>query len=333
MATLVGGHPDSFRTMGYRPFRFAISFGGSPSRAELLAAIRRAEAAGFSVVATADHISSRHAVMPLLATAAQVSALRVSPMVIANDYRHPVMVARDGATIDILSEGRFELGIGTGWIEEQYRAAGISYDDPKTRVDRFEEAIAVIKGCWSGEPVTHAGRYYQVTDATCPRPVQLPHPPLLIAGSGRRMLTLAGREASIVGISPLGRVASGFEHFDPAMGSSATRIDEQLTWIREGAGLRFDDLELSVMAHHLQVTDDVDATAAQLASEWDSTPELVLASPHVFIGPTGRIIETLQERRERYGISYVVFASANLAAVESIVNKLAEDPVHVDSQI
>jgi probable F420-dependent oxidoreductase len=309
--------------MGHRPFRFAISFGGTPSRPELVAAIRRAETAGFEVVATADHISSRLAVMPLLSTAAEVSSMRVSPMVIANDYRHPVVVARDGATLDILSEGRFELGIGTGWIEEQYRAAGISYSDPKTRVDRFEEAIAVVKGCWSGAPFTHTGRHYQVTEVTCPRPVQRPHPPLLIAGSGRRMLTLAGREADIVGISPLGRVASGFEHFQPAMGSSVTRIDEQLAWIREGAGPRFDEIELSVMAHHLETSDDLHATAADLASEWGSTPELVLGSPHVLIGPIGRIIEALQERRERYGISYVVFGSADLESVKPIVEKLA----------
>lgn len=309
--------------MGHRPFRFALSFGGSPSRAELVDAIRRAEAAGFEVVASADHISSRHAVMPLLATVAQISHLRVSTMVIANDYRHPVVVARDGASIDILSEGRFELGIGTGWIEEQYRAAGISYDDPKTRVDRFEEAIAVIKGCWGGEPFTYSGEHYDVTQVTCPRPLQQPHPPLLIAGSGRRMLTLAGREADIVGISPLGRIASGFEHFEPAMGSSASRIDEQLDWIRAGAGPRFDEIELSVMAHHVQLTDDLDAIAADLASEWSSTPELVVGSPHVFVGSTRRITETLQERRERYGISYVVFGSADLEAVEPIVGELA----------
>lgn len=158
--------------------------------------------------------------MPVLSTAAEISSMRVSPMVIANDYRHPVILARDAATLDILSEGRLELGIGTGWIEDQYLSAGIPYDDPKTRVDCFEESIAAIKGCWSGEPFTFSGDHYRIAEVECPRPAQMPHPPLLIAGSGRRMLGIAGREADIVGISPLTGVVSGFEHFGPAMATS-----------------------------------------------------------------------------------------------------------------
>jgi probable F420-dependent oxidoreductase len=289
----------------------------------LATAIRRAEAAGFEVVSSADHISSRLAVMPLLSAAAEMSSMRISPMVLANDYRHPVIVARDSATLDVLSEGRFELGIGTGWIKEQYDSAGIPYDDAKTRVDRFEESITVIKGCWSGKPFTFTGDHYRVSAVHCPSPVQRPHPPLLIAGSGRRMLRIAGREADIVGISPLRRTNSGFEHFGPAMATSGDRIEEQLTWVEDSAGGRFTELELSVMAHNVDISDDHFAVAARRAEEWGATPEQVLDSPHVLIGSAGRIIDTLQERRERHGISYVVFLGGDLEEVEPIVAHLA----------
>jgi probable F420-dependent oxidoreductase len=309
--------------MGHRPFRFGISFGGTPTRTELVTAIKRAETAGFDIVSTADHISSRLAVMPVLSLAAEISSMRVGSMVFANDYRHPVVVSRDSATLDILSEGRFELGIGTGWIKEQYDAAGIAYDDAGTRVDRLAEAISVIRGCWTGKPFSFAGVHYQLDQVTCPSPHQIPHPPVLIAGSGRRMLTLAGQEADIVGISPLGRTAWGFEQFGPSLATSSHRIAAQLDWIRDAAGGRFDDLELSVMAHHLEITDDVVGTATHLASSWGSTPQQIVESPHVFLGPTGRVIETLQERRERYGISYVVFLGADLEAVEPVVGRLA----------
>lgn len=309
--------------MKERPFRFGISFGGTPTRAELVSAIRRAEEFGFDIVCTADHISSRLAVMPLLSTAAEVSSMRVSPMVIANDFRHPVVVARDSATLDILSEGRFELGIGTGWIKRHYDSASISYDDPKTRVRRFREAIAVIKGCWRGEPFTFSGDHYQMAGVTSPPPYQRPHPPLLIGGSGRSMLTLAGREADIVGISPLRPVASSFDHFDPSLGDSGTRVEQQLRWIREGAGARIDGIEISVMAHHLEISDDVEGRAAELAASWGSTPGQILESPHVYLGSVPQIVETLLERRERYGISYVVFLGADLELVGPIVGRLA----------
>jgi probable F420-dependent oxidoreductase len=249
--------------------------------------------------------------------------MRVSPMVIANDYRHPVVVARDGASLDILSEGRFELGIGTGWIKEQYDSVGLAYDPPSVRVDRFEEALQVILGCWSGEPFTFTGTHYQVEGVTCPRPVQQPRPPVLIAGSGRRMLTLAGRVADMVGISAVGGANTGLADFGGALGGSGSRIEEQLDWVKTGAGQRFDDVVISVYAHHLRVGDDIEGAADELAATWGTTPEQVLASPHVLLGATGGIIELIQERRERHGISYVVFLGADLGDAEPVVSTLA----------
>lgn len=285
--------------------------------------MKKAEDFGFSVAATADHISDRHAVFPLLSTVAENSSLRVSSMVIANDYHHPVSVARQGASLDILTDGRFELGIGTGWIKTQYDAAGIAYEDGKTRVDRLEEAIELIKGCWEGTPYSLQGRHYQVTDVTCPHPVQTPRPPILVAGSGPRMLGIAGREADIVGISPLGKSASGFSDFGGGLGTSSDRVDRQLHWLRDAAGKRFTELEISVVAHHLDPDPDVDRISESLAREWGSTPEKVLESPHVFLGDEGRLRETLIERRDRWGISYVVFLNSQLPQVAGVVRDLA----------
>jgi probable F420-dependent oxidoreductase len=308
--------------MTRRPFRFGITFGGAPARSELQAAIAKAEDAGFEVIATADHLTARHSVFPFLGAVAQMSPLRVASMVVANDYRHPVVTARDAATIDILSEGRLELGIGTGWIEGQYASAGLPYSHPRTRVDRFEEALEVISGCWSGDPYTFAGTHYQVQDVTCPQPAQSPNPPLLIAGSGRRMLTIAAREADIVGISPLRPASRALSDLGPAIATSGQRIDEQLDWIRSAAGDRFDDLELNVVIHHVQVTSR-SGVLGHLTREWGATPDLIMASPHVLVGDRHQIVEKLEERRERFGITYIVFLSADFDQVAPIVRELA----------
>jgi len=259
----------------------------------------------------------------MLAVAAEISSLRISPMVMANDYRHPVLLAKDAATIDVLSDGRFELGIGTGWIEEQYNAAGIRYDPPRTRVDRFEEAIAVIKGCWSGQPFSFNGEHYQLDQVTCPRPIQRPHPPLLIAGAGRRMLRLAGQAADIVGIAPLTKGMAGFDEFGAAIATSGDRINAQLEWISQTAGERFDEIELSVMAHHVEVTADIDEAVARFAAETRTTQEQVRDSPHLLIGLVESLVETLLDHRERYGISYIVFLGDDLETVRPVVEQLA----------
>ena len=306
-----------------RPFRFGLSIGGTSGRDDFVATVHKAEASGFDVISSADHIGRRLAVLPMLAAAAEISSLRISPMVMANDYRHPVVLAKDTATIDVLSGGRFELGIGTGWIEEQYNAAGIRYDPPRVRVDRFEEAIAVIKGCWSAEPFSFVGEHYQLDQVSCPRPIQQPHPPLLIAGAGRRMLRLAGREANIAGIAPLTRGIAGFEEFGSAVATSGDRIDAQLEWIGETAGERFDEIELSVMAHHVEVTLDIDDAVARLAGETDTTQDQVRDSLHMLIGPVESLVETLLDHRERYGISYIVFLGVDLEAISPVVEQLA----------
>jgi probable F420-dependent oxidoreductase len=250
---------------------------------------------------------------------AEMSSLRVSPMVLANDYRHPVVTARDTATIDILSEGRFELGIGTGWIKDQYDAVGLAYDSARVRVDRLEEAVAVIKGVWSGEPFTFEGHHYQVDRIRGPKPIQEPHPPILIGGSGRRMMALAGREADIVGVSPLRPSLVDASESGPSMATSGGRIKTQLDWIREASGPRFHDLELSVTISHLRVTKDADAELSRLASQWGTTPNDIAQSPHMLVGSRDQIRGIIEERRENLGVSYLIFSSLVLDHVGPIV--------------
>lgn len=310
--------------VGHR-FRFGLDVGDNVGRDEFVAVVGRAEASGFAVVTGPDHVGSRlAAVLPMLTVAAEVSpSIRVSPMVLANDFRHPVVLAKDAATMDILSEGRFELGIGTGWIRHQYEAAGVTYESARIRVDRFEEAIAVIKGCWSGEPFSFAGSHYQVNKVTCPRPIQQPHPPILIAGSGPRMLKIAGREADIVSISPGTPGSSTFEKFGSDLATSGDRLTAQVDWIRQGAGPRFDEIELSVFAHHVDVTNDMDQKTQEFAAQTQTTLDAVIQSPHVLIGSTSAVVEMLLDRRERHGISYIIFDAADLDAVEPVVSQLA----------
>ncbi len=309
--------------MSARPFRFALTIGDSRDRSSFIDTVRRAEDAGFDVLAGVDHIGPPLGVIPMLAFAAEISRLRVSSMVAANDYRHPVLLARDAATIDVLSEGRFELGIGTGWIEAQYESAGILYDRPAVRVDRLEEAIAIIKGCWGNQGFHFRGEHYQV-DLTekLPKPTQEPHPPLLIAGAGPRMLRLAGREADIVGIT----MTHGHTSFDtlvPAIAASGDRLAEQLSWVREAAGDRFPEIELSVMVHQLIAASDVDSTALSIAEAAGTTKARTLDSPHVLVGPPERMIDTLVARRELLGLSYVVFRGVHLEDVAPVVTQLA----------
>ena len=304
--------------MTERRFRFALTVDGR-DRATLTEMIRKAEDFGFEVIAGVDHIGPPAGVFPMLTWVAQLTSLRVSPMVAANDYRHPVMLAKDCATIDVLSDGRFELGIGTGWIREQYESAGLRYDRGGTRVDRLTESLAVLKGCWTGEPFRFRGKHYQVDLVGSPVPAQRPHPPVLIAGAGRRMLRLAGREADIVGIT-LTYGHSGFDTFDPAIATSGTHIADQLSWVRQGAGDRFPELELNAMIHrYFESTADAEAYAA----DSNATSDDVHASPHILVGTTARMVETLQQRRADHGLSYIVIRWPYLDALGPVVSELA----------
>jgi probable F420-dependent oxidoreductase len=226
------------------------------------------------------------------------------------DYRHPVLVHRMAATLDVVSEGRLELGLGAGWMRADYDAAGLSYDPPGARIDRLTEAIAIVKGLFSGEAVTFKGTHYVIDGLVgVPTAVQRPHPPLLIGGGGRRMLRLAGREADIVGVNANLRAGDIGTH--SVLDVSWEGMADKVAWAREGAvgaGRDPDAIELSMAQWLLHVDDSrrvTDAMLTKLGSRLRVDPEWLEAAPGVVVGSVSRCVEKLEELRERLGISYI----------------------------
>ncbi|MBV9708541.1 MAG: TIGR03621 family F420-dependent LLM class oxidoreductase, partial [Chloroflexi bacterium] len=220
--------------------------------------------------------------------------------------------------LDMLSSGRFELGIGTGYLLDDYQQAGIAFEEPKVQVDRFSEALHIIKRYFTDEVVNFAGKYYNVTNLKGSLThVQKPYPPIYMGSGGKRMLTIAGREADIISVGPR-NVSQGLNLTD----STAEPILQKLGWVREAAGERFDQLELGSMIFVMIITDHQMHAAQQVASKFGITPEQALDSLHILIGTVDQIIETLQIRRERYGISYVHAHDEHLETLAPIVSRL-----------
>lgn len=317
-----------------RPFRFGvISETVQPGEA-WLDHVRRVEALGYDTLLIRDHLvpdffGDQLAPVPaLLAAALMTTRLRVGTMVLDNDFRHPALLAKEAATVDYLSGGRLELGLGAGWLRAEYERAGIAYDPAGTRIDRLEEALAVLNGLFAGEPLAFSGRHYRIDGLTLfPRPCQRPRPPILIGGGKRRVLTLAGREADIVGILTTS-VASGVVE-DFAEERLPAAVERKLSWVREGAGARFEQLELSFIPTVI-LTDDRVAAAERLIAKrcWHGiTPDDVLGMPSMLIGTTAEIVEQLLERRARYGFSYYVVSDQALDAFAPVVAELGTRPV------
>lgn len=313
-----------------RPLRFGLMSDLVTGRDELVETARRAESLGFSTYLMRDHFTEEDfgpqlAPIAALATAAAVTTrLRVGSLVFCNDYRHPALLAKEAATLDVLSGGRFELGLGAGFSRGEYARAGIPFDVPRARVDRLEESIEVLTSLFGGTPATHAGRHYTISALEgFPTPLQRPRPPLLIAGNGRRMLAIAARRADIVNLMPVTTTTGAVT--DEVEGRLATTVEERIAWIRRAAGERLDRLELSTgMA--LRVTDDPVGAAEGLMRDrgWEGvTPEQVLEMPTVFMGTVEEIVETLLERRRRYGFSYYVVPQALMEAAAPIVERAA----------
>jgi probable F420-dependent oxidoreductase len=238
------------------PFRFGVNVGPSRSQAEWAEKARKVEGLGYDALTVPDHLAEFFAPMPALVSAAEATkTLRVGTNVLNNDFRHPVLVAREAATVDLLTGGRFLLGLGAGHMQSEYDQAGLSFDTGATRVERLAEAVTVIKGLLRGEQVTFSGQHYRVTGHRGhPLPVQRPHPPIVISGNGRRLLTLAAREADIVGLSGI-----TFRRGGTAPDISAWKvsgISERLQLVREVSGDRYARLELNVLVQRVVVTDD-----------------------------------------------------------------------------
>lgn len=306
------------------PFRFGVQCGHCDGgAAEWAALARKAEELGYSTFTMGDHLDAQFSpTVGLMAAAAATSTIRIGALTYANDYHHPVVLAKEAATLDLLSDGRLDLGLGAGWMTSDYEQAGIPLDPAGTRIDRLAEAVTILKGLFADGPVDFRGEHYEVRGLEgTPKPVQRPHPPILIGGGGRRILSLAAREADIVGLNfnlHGGRI-------DASVGPDGTaeHTAEKIGWIRDAAGDRFDDLELQVRIHLAMVTDDRVGLAEQLAPALGLTPEAGLASPHSLAGTVEQIVDDLVEQRERFGISSIGISMSAMDEMAPVVARLA----------
>jgi probable F420-dependent oxidoreductase len=309
-----------------KPFRFGVNAWSAGSRAEWVEKARKIERLGYDTLTVPDHLTDLLAPMPALISAAEATTtLRVGTNVLNNDLRHPVLVAREAAAVDLLTDGRLQLGLGAGSIRSEYEQAGVVFDRGGIRVERLAEAVTIIKSLLKGEQVTFAGRHYRVTGHTiAPPPVQKPHPPILIGGNGPRLLTLAAREADIVGLSGITFQDGGSMPSDLS-GWKVCGIDERVRLVREAAGVeRYKRLELNALVQRVVVTEDRRNMAEELTRRWPQlTPDDVLQSPYVLIGTVDQMVDDLQARRERWGISYYVILEPYLEVFAPVVARLA----------
>ncbi len=283
---------------------------------------RLVESLGYKALYLPDHFGDQLGpIAALMAAATATTTLRVGSLVFDNDYRHPVVLAKEVATLDLLSDGRFDLGLGAGWMASDYEHAGIAFDSPGVRIERMEEGLAIIKGLLAGGPFSFAGKHYRITSLEGnPSSVQKPHPPILLGGGGRRMLRLAAREADIVNVNydlREGRI-------NPALVRTglAGATDEKLAWIKEAASDRIDHIELSVTIFFATITDDRVSLAAAVGRGFGAEAADVLDTPHFLIGTVDEIVESLRERRDRYGISYVILPGEVAEAFAPVVERL-----------
>ncbi len=305
-----------------RPFRFGVTVPAVAAGSAWAERARRIEQLGYAILQVPDHFREQLAPVPALTAAALATTrLRIGSLVFSNDFRHPVVLAKEAATLDVLSGGRFELGLGSGWLREEYDQAGILFDAPGTRIERMAEAVTLVKGLLAGEPVHFTGRHYTIAGLRgTPTPIQRPHPPLVIGGGGPRLLSLAAREASIVSLVPRARRdGGGLDRGD--FGEATFR--QKIEWVRAAAGDRLATLELHTLIQAVVVTDRRAIAAEQLATRFKIGPELVLESPYVLCGTVEEICETLRRRRQTHGVSYVTVFDRDLEMFAPVVERLA----------
>jgi probable F420-dependent oxidoreductase len=305
-----------------RPFRFGVEEHRAASATEWREKARLIESLGYSTLFLPDHFGDQLSpIAGLTAAAAATTKLRVGSLVFDNDYRHPVVLAKEAATMDLLSDGRFEFGLGAGWMASDYEQTGIPFDSPGTRIERMAEGLEIIKRFFAGGSVSFAGKHYKVEGVEgSPSPVQKPHPPIILGGGGRRMLTLAGREADIVSINY--KLTEGRVNRTLVRTGLAEATDEKLAWVRAAAGDRFPQIELCATVFVASLTDDRDGVAAAFAAGIGSEASEVLEMPHFLIGSIDQMIEDVQARRERFGISYVVLPDSVTESLAPLVERL-----------
>jgi len=306
----------------HRPLRFGVQEHRAHSAKQWRERARALESIGFSTLYLPDHLSDQPGpIAALMAAADATTTLRVGSLVFDNDYRHPVVLAKEAATIDLLSDGRFELGVGAGWLVSDYDQAGIPYESAGTRIERLEEAVQIIKKFFAGAEFSFSGKHYTIKGLEgAPSPVQKPHPPLLLGGGGRRMLRLAAREADIVHVNY--NLNEGRINPKLVRTGMAEATDEKLGWIKEAAGDRLEAIDLGFTIFFASITDDRESLASALAPSMGFEAQDVLEMPHFLIGTVAQIEEDLRARRERYGFSHVILPGESADELSPIVERL-----------
>ncbi|MBV9293232.1 MAG: TIGR03621 family F420-dependent LLM class oxidoreductase [Frankiales bacterium] len=305
------------------PFRFAVQTQNAADLAAWRKRARDAEAMGYSTLLMPDHFTEQWGpIVGLTAAAEATERLKVGALVFDNDFRHPMELAKEMATLDLLYDGRVEFGLGAGWMKTDYDQSGIPMDEPGVRVDRMAEAITVFKGLFSGEPFSFKGEHYTLTEAVgLPRPAMQPHPPICIGGGSKRVLSIAAREADIVGFNA--SLRAGYVGPEVAATAVPEKFDDRVRWVREAAGDRFDSLELQCHTSFAMVVPNRQEIADGMAGMFGVDPAVALQIPIVLVGTIDEICETLLERRERWGFTYWIVNGDAMEAFAPVVERLA----------
>ena len=308
--------------MRVHPFRFAVHTGGGELLDDWAGFARRAEALGYAAVYVTDHLGRGLSPIAAMASAAAATTtIRIGSYVFANDFRHPLILSREAATLDRLSGGRLELGLGAGWMRSDYRQLGLPYDRPGLRIDRLQESVRLIRRLLSGEEVTHAGRFYRLDCARVwPEPIQRPHPPIMLAGGGPRLLRFAAREAQIIGLAPQMSV-SGRPMLRLA---TEEALAGRVALVRSAAGARFDQLELNVFVADGGIVGSGQSVGASVAALAKSAgPAAIGGSPYLLYGTVAQLREAMLRRRERSAISSYGIPARAMEAFAPLVEGLA----------
>jgi probable F420-dependent oxidoreductase len=307
-----------------KPFRFGINVRDAASRAEWQDKARKVESLGYAVLLVPDHLAAMLATIPAVMSAADATtSLRIGTNVLNNDLRHPVLLAREAATMDVLTDGRLELGLGAGYVRLEYEQAGLRFDRGGVRVARLAESLTIIKGLLEGTELSFAGQHYRVTGHRIhPRPLQRPRPPLIIGGNGPRLLALAAAEADVVNFTGITFTRGGT--LPDMSGWKAAGVEERMRVVRGTAGPRLHRLELSAQIQRVIVTDHRRDAAAELQKTWQQlSVEEILEAPFVLIGTVDEMVDALYARRERWGFSYFVTFEPYMNTLAPVVARLA----------
>jgi probable F420-dependent oxidoreductase len=308
-----------------RPFRFGVQLTATPTGVEWAEQARRIESYGYDIATMPDHFDKQFAPVPgLQAILSATTTLRASALVFDNDYKHPLVLAKELATMDVLSGGRVEIGLGAGWMIADYEQAGMEYDRAGIRIDRFVEGLAVIKGLMGAEPFSFEGEHYTIRDHDgFPKPVQGPHPPVIIGGGGKRVLGIAAREADIVGVN--GTLHAGVIGEEAIATMTRDAVVDKVAIVADAARAagRLDKIEMNVRTFFVSVTNDRDGQVAAMAELLGVDEQMIRESPFALIGSPDQIADDLIARREEFGFSYVIVGGAEADSFAPVVAKLA----------